>query len=568
MLGAAPHRGSRFRSVANGYCALGVSYTDDHIDVSIGTADGISLALAGRVDNLAQIALSFGGRELDADPARVLAIAFRAHGGDLPNRLRGTYSIIATDGVSLWCFRDHLGLSPLFYRASGGEVYAASEAKQVAAGAEIGTGPDLDVVERIFYGDVDDQTPCALQGVHRLPKSSLLHADGRTVDIRRYWKPEAMLERGPIAADELRPRFEQLMTQAVSRTLTGADVVALSGGIDSPAVAAFAVQPHLQISGNRLAALSTVYPDLPSVDERGYIELVADRLGLPLHLFAPTSRPLDGLADWVRLADGPFPTTSLAEAAEFYGRARALGFRTILTGELAEFVVDMDADLLPHLLWRGRFGAVVRYVGAERSRGIKDAALARRVASAIAPEPVVSAYRQARGRRRSARRVDWVDAPPRSDEARIARRDRWRAWQAKAFVGPGISGEADEVAQAVAGVVVRRPWADIDLWEFFLRLPAQTKFPSGRRKGLVRALLRGHVPNEILDRRGKTFFDEAIRTRIDYAELRRWLVAPAQRIRGVDYEMLAERLRAEHLDLTEFMWARDLAAVHAFLAQW
>ena len=80
--------------------------------------------------------------------------------------------------------------------------------------------------------------------------------------------------------------------------------------------------------------------------------------------------------------------------------------------------------------------------------------------------------------------------------------------------------------------------------------------------------LRGHVPDEILDRRGKTFFDEAIRARIDYDELRRWLVGPGHQVRGVDYAMLARRLQAQDLDLTEFIWARDLAAVQAFVAQW
>ncbi|MGH2716589.1 MAG: asparagine synthase-related protein, partial [Thermoleophilaceae bacterium] len=147
-------------------------------------------------------------------------------------------------------------------------------------------------------------------------------------------------------------------------------------------------------------------------------------------------------------------------------------------------------------------------------------------------------------------------------------RGRWRRWQLAILEGPGLSLEADEVNQALTGVSVRRPWADVDLWELFLSLPAEAKFPDLRRKGLVRDLLRGSVPDEILDRRSKTFFNDAVLARIDYAALRRWVSAPAHRIPGVDYERLGQRLEQEDLDAAGFIWARDLAAVHAFLALW
>jgi len=115
---------------------------------------------------------------------------------------------------------------------------------------------------------------------------------------------------------------------------------------------------------------------------------------------------------------------------------------------------------------------------------------------------------------------------------------------------------------------VRRPWADVDLWEFFLSLPAEVKFPDGGNKTLVRRLLAGRLPDEILLRKSKTVFDESVRARIDYAVLRRWLEGPPHRVDGVDYEKLGGHLEREDLDLPGFIWARDLAGVHAFLGQW
>jgi hypothetical protein len=39
-------------------------------------------------------------------------------------------------------------------------------------------------------------------------------------------------------------------------------------------------------------------------------------------------------------------------------------------------------------------------------------------------------------------------------------------------------------------------------------------------------------------------------------------------VRGVDYALLAQRLDARDLSLPEYIWAKDLAGVHAFLGLW
>jgi hypothetical protein len=114
---------------------------------------------------------------------------------------------------------------------------------------------------------------------------------------------------------------------------------------------------------------------------------------------------------------------------------------------------------------------------------------------------------------------------------------------------------------------VRRPFADLDLWQFFLSLPAEVKFPDPAAKGLLRRLLRGLVPDEILDRRDKAVFDDAMLANIDFVSLRRLLIEPSHRIEGVNYEALAERLRREEIGIVDYIWVMRLAAVHAFLSR-
>jgi asparagine synthase (glutamine-hydrolysing) len=565
---AAPHRGPIVETMVHGRCAVSCANRADVSDAFVGRYGDLTVAFAGTLDNADAIADDLEQRGMigaGMTPPALLAAGFRAYGEDLPARLRGQFAGVVTDGEQVYCFRDHVGYRAVFYRSDDRGFYAASEAKQVVAGAQIPKEPDLDVVDGIFFRNLDDETPSALRGVRRLPKATGLTADRNGVRLRRYWQPASLLESAKLSSEEVQARFDGLMDQAVSRCLTGHDVVSLSGGIDSPAIAAFAAPRHLELSGSPLHALSVVYPRFPSVDERRYVELLADYFRIPLHTYEQNTNALADLSRWVKLADTPFPAASLAHYEEDYTLARSLGFRTVLSGEHAEFVFAMQWYVMDHYLTHGRFRAARRDLSERRANGRSWPSLARLVARSLAPDRVL-AFRERE--RRLANVPQWVDHRKATDVASVKVKDRWRNLQLSGFSGPGLSLEAEEICQAVCGVRARRPWTDVDLWEFFLSLPAEQKFPDLRAKGLVRNLLRGRVPDEILDRRDKTVFDAAMLADIDYETLRRLLVAPTYRIEGVNYKLLGERLNAEDLGIIDYVWARNLASAHAFLSQW
>ena len=573
MLEAAPHRGSQHDFLVLGRCVLGTSNSTELPDASLFERDGIAVAFAGVLDNLEDLRIRFRdplSEDETVTPAKVVASVFRRLRDDTPAALRGMYAAVITDGSTVWCFRDHIAFGQLFYRLDPQGLYAATEAKQVLAGTRLSMEPDIEVVERMFYADVDDDTPCAVKGVDRLPKATLLVSDGQRSRRRRYWDPQALVETARPTMDEIRERFDQLMTQAVARQITGSDVVSLSGGIDSPTVAVYAAPLSEECYGHPMGALSEVYPDYPAVDESTYIKVVAEQLGIQSHTFVPESRPLDDILEWVRLCDGPIPVHPPSESAEFYRLARKLGYQTVLGGDLAEFVIDRKYGVLSHLLIRGRFRGLWKQVRDERIYGHSWGGIIRQLASTFAPRALLVA----RERRRPPSPLfpDWLDIRILNEiNTRWihAPRERWRKEQVAFFVGPGIGLEADEIIGAVCGVRPRRPWIDVDLCEFFLSLPAEVKFPAYRSKSLVRSLLRGKVPDVILDRTDKTYFNERLLARIDYPALCHWLMNPKDRIRGVNYQMLADRLERKDLgNIGDYKWAIDLAKSHAFLSQW
>jgi asparagine synthase (glutamine-hydrolysing) len=578
MLAAALHRGNCVAVRTLGNCVLGVANRPDFVNGALSSDGDLISVLSGRLDNgteLHGILAAAGVPPTSMADADIVVAAFRAFGLDAPNRMRGAFAGIVSDGKTLWGFRDHIGFRPFFYRDEPRAFFAASEPRQIIVGANLSEEPDLDVLEKMFLGRMESDTPAALKGVARLAQATVLTvARGKALTLQRYWDPLNVVEtaRLPQYAD-VRDRFLELMEQAVSRTLTGKDVIFLSGGLDSPAVAAFAAPQHQRRFGRPLGALSAVFPDLPSVDERQYIELVAERFGIELHTFRPTARPLDNVDEWCRLFGSPVPVLSIPEVSDAYSRARQLGYQNVITGEFAEFVFGNTMHVVPHLLTHGRWRALANLLLVERARGTSARKLSAQLLSAFVPARPAIWYLQWRGLDFPQRVPDWLDKRkvnevPFRNDLLPSSRQRWRELQRVGTKGATITLEADETAAAIAGVTIRRPLADIDLWEFFLSLPAEIKHPDLRFKALARSNLRGIVPDEILDRRGKTFFDDHIMKHLDYDSLERLLVQPRHRIPAVDYDRLAKRIEQRDLNRYDWFWVRDLAGIHAFLKAW
>ena len=151
------------------------------------------------------------------------------------------------------------------------------------------------------------------------------------------------METGRYDASELPERFDDVMGRAAARSLLGDDVLSLSGGTDSSAVAAYAAPAHLDRFGRPLAALSVVYPRLPAVDEREEIELIAGQLGIELHTYEESAKTLDEVDVWMGVLDEPLPLFFVAEWAGWHlRRAHGMGYRNMLTGEVAEWVVEQE----------------------------------------------------------------------------------------------------------------------------------------------------------------------------------------------------------------------------------
>ena len=300
---------------------------------------------------------------------------------------------------------------------------------------------------------------------------------------------------------------------------------------------------------------------------------MAQRFGLDLHTYSTEARTLDDVEEWSRRLGTPVPTLSIPEVWEAYQTARQLGYRNVLTGEFAELTYGKYPHQLSHLLLQGRLTALYQVMKAERATGASWRELVRSALTAFIPGRAINWLLAVRGQNAMHLVPPWIDRSRYNPwmsrhDFMVPARERWRTLQLYGTAGSTLTMEADATTAAMAGVTIRRPFADVDLWEFFLSLRAEVKFPVLRWKALARDALRGVIPDEIVDRRKKTVFDDHVMRQIDYATLERLLLKPRYCLKGVDYARLAERITRREMTFYEWIRARELARIHAFLSAW
>lgn len=558
-----------------GDALVGIATRPDFIDESISVAGPMIAALTGRLDNAAELRAELtksGTPPAGPADADIVVAAFRSIGWEAVRRFRGAFAGIVTDGETLWCFRDHVGFRGLFYRDSADGFIAAGEARQVVVGAGLAEEPNLEVVEALYYGGMPSNTPAALKGASRCVQGAIVIAErGGRIHRERWWTPWTLFETARMSVDEASERFLALLKQACERSLTGKDVVFLSGGLDSPAIAAFAAPAHLARTGRPIGALSAVFPDLPDVDESELIGLTAERFGMDLHTFRPTAKALDDVIAWSQKLGTPVPTLSIPEVWEAYSRSKGLGYDNVLTGEFAELTYGKYPHALSHMMFGGRWGAMVRYMAAMHRRGASRSGLVLDALSGLVPGRLANWWLRRTGGGMPSIVPTWVRKErlgthmPRPDLLPPGHQ-RYKVLQLWGLDGCTVTMEADATCAAIAGVTIRRPFADVDLWEFFLSLTPEVKFPWQQWKALARHSLRGVIPDGILDRLKKTYFDPHVMQQIDYPLLERLLAKPTYRVGGIDYDDVARRIAARDLTFGDWLSLRELARVHAFLA--
>ncbi len=481
--------------------------------------------------------------------AEVLLHAWAQWGEGALDRLNGMFAFAVYDAAAraLTLATDPFGEKPLLWARDGARLLFASDVRAlVQAQPSLGAPDERALAPYLALGASPSGGATFFAGVRRLPGAHLLRfRDGR-VDVARYWEPapvETPRELGA-AAEELRG----LLLDAIRLRLR-ADVpvgTSLSGGVDSSGVVALSAR----LAGDhRRHAFTARFPGFER-DEWAFAHLTANAAGVvEHHAVEPTAADLVGDLDaLVRDQEEPAGSASVYAQWRVAQAAREAGVTVMLDGQGADELFAGYPALIgwtirtagPAAMARtlvGRDGSPDAAAGpaAPRTRVAGDAVaarawLVRALGAELLPEPLARRHRVRLATPYATREVAVAGAratrPPDLGGADPLRRELRR--QAFATRLPELLRYADRDSMAHAREV-RLPFLDRRIAEFALSLPAGLLYRDGETKAVLRAALRGVVPDAVLDRREKVGFEPP---------QARWLAEP----------VLADRVREALLD--------------------
>ena len=498
-----------------------------HARLALGRADGPAPAtIDGRVwvtadaridgrreliGELRSLGIDVEERATDSD---LILSAYEAWGDRCAEHLLGDFAFLIWDEARrrLLAVRDPFGVKLLYHAAGPGWLVVGNTLACVRAHPGVSARLDRSAVGNfLLWAENWDRGTTTFADVSSVPPGHRLSwTEGKHgVELHRYWSvPPEPDPPAPMPADDgaVLEEFRRLLDAAVDDRLSGGSAtVLMSGGLDSPMIAAVA-RARLAASGpdRRLEALTYVYDGDPADPERHFAALAAGRIGIPIRQLASAADPGWG---WLRGADAPEPALLGAVGPEVagYREAAALG-GVVLTGWDGDALLAADLGIL----WRRRLqgldlGHLAREVGWHvRARRFPRvgarAALARwRDGRSVRAfhgyptwlAPAFEADEDLRAR--------WLASLSESGEARTVR-GRSREWLATPVwrsvldpADPGMSGWPIEQ---------RHPLLDLRLVRFTLALPT---VPWCVDKELFRAAMRNELPGPVL-RRPKTPF--------------------------------------------------------------
>lgn len=447
--------------------------------------------------------------------------SFNTWGMGALRRVRGMFAVALWDQLSqtMTLARDPLGIKPLFYRHEGQRLEFGSEIKSLLAmRPSTSWHLNLDALHQYLWFGNSLGANTMYREICRLEAGTYLTFNGNGCHREPFWR---VADIRPVNDnfDVATERVRILLRDAVQSHLVS-DVpvgVMLSGGIDSSAIAAFAVQA----CSAKLSTYSVAF-DFDDTGELPQAAKLAQQLGAEHHeLFVQDAELVPLVEKMVDSHDEPF-----ADAANIplYLATRQLGsgVKVVLQGDGGD---EMFAGYRRYALIGRRglwpFLRVLTRAFVPRNLDLPDS-LRRilRMSEALgAPDPLrLALLLTVDSERHVPEQVMSGELRQQLNKSDPFNRYRelWQSMQVSDDVQrmlwidacvllPDTFLEKVDRSTMANGTEVRVPFLDLTLAEYALALPSRYKVHAGERKRILRAALRGVVPDEILDRRKRGF---------------------------------------------------------------
>jgi asparagine synthase (glutamine-hydrolysing) len=514
-----------------------------------------------------------GHRYRTRSDTETIVHAYEQWGDDCVTRFRGMFAFALWDSSKrrLLLVRDRLGIKPLYWSRQGDTLIFGSEIKSVLASDRVVPEANTAVLAEVLSTRYTSGSETMFRGVHKLLPGHRLVFEHGSITTSQYWDVPIGNRRGganlpPAAA--IVAQFRALLEESVRLRLMS-DVplgMFLSGGIDSSAIAAIMAR---QID-RPLQTFSVAFKER-AFSELQYSREVANAIGAVPHEIVIDQEDFFGaLPKLVWHEDEPIAHPSSVPLYFVSALARQ-HVTVVLTGEGSDELLA-GYGKYPRSTWNWRAGGVYqRTVPSVIRRSIggvipflpsRLARYATRsfLAMEASPEAMFfdnfAAIRLAEqrmllapGLRETASRegaygasLAYFDTPP-SDSTLL---DRLLYTDLKTYLVELLMKQ-DQMSMA-ASIESRVPFLDHKLVEFAAQLPDAWKLQGFTTKRILRAAMKGLLPDSILHRPKMGFpvpFAAWTRGRWN-AVVRDVLLDRRSRQRGIIEPRAVERLLDDH----------------------
>jgi asparagine synthase (glutamine-hydrolysing) len=486
----------------------------------------LAITADARLDNRAELRVALGLDDREVGDAALILRAYERWGEQCPERLLGDFAFVIWDGRrrALFCVRDHFGVKPFYYHRAPRLFAFASEIKALLRLPEVPRRLNETRVADYLAPIVEDREITFYDGILRLPPAHTLRVSPEGAEVRCYWTLDSSREVRLGSDEEYAEAFRELFVDAVRCRMRTAGPVGsmLSGGLDSSSIVCVARALAAAGDGGPLHTFSAIFPDVPSCDERPFIDAVLAGNGVVPHAVrGDLVSPLADLERVLRHEDEAFFAPNLFIHWALYAAAEQQGVRVVLDG------FDGDTTLWPSLTYLSELARAHRWralVSEARglSKSLNRPAWRFLLAGVrpLAPEPARRAWRSLRRRPaftltptirpEFARRIGLeARAATLLADRRVARTSRHEHWiRITAGLFPTVLEEVDRAAAAFS-LEPRYPFFDRRLLEFCLALPAEQKLFRGWTRIVMRRAMGDLLPTEVRWR-GKANLSEVL----------------------------------------------------------
>lgn len=462
-----------------------------------------------------------------ASDTEVLLHLYAVHGEDMLPMLNGMWAFAIHDAAdnSLFLARDRMGKKPLHCAETQGSFVFGSELKAVLAHPLVNSRLHLHALNQYLTFEYVPTPHSIIQGIHKLRPGHCMRVRGGRVEWERaFWTPT--FEKAQLSAEEALARLDETLMNATSRRLMS-DVplgVFLSGGLDSSTVAYYAQRS----SNQQIKTFAIGFRD-KSYDESGHARLVADHLGTEHHLQVLTEQDSLGLiAPLYATLDEPFADASLIPThllSKFTRQQVTVALGGDGSDELLAGYPTFIADRYRHLLAALPNALIQLMQGAARLMPVSDKNISLDfkvkqflrgfghgsqhvhtlwLGSFTPGEKHHLLSREVLAELGPATGLEPIDALLGGAAPQTGRLDTTILTYLRTYLLDDILFKVDR-ASMYSSLEVRAPFLDAEVVELLNSLPDGMKRPAAGGKWLLKELMRGKLPDAIIDRPKKGF---------------------------------------------------------------